>query len=64
MTNLVIFAAQTFFIACVAWIAATAIFAVRRINRPWQYSIRHLFVFVTIVALTTAMATAFFRGLN
>jgi hypothetical protein len=62
MNPLIPFAAQLFFIACMAWLAAVLISAARHVNHPWPYSVRGLLLFVTVAMLTVAMAVAVIRN--
>ncbi|MEX0614046.1 MAG: hypothetical protein WD738_12435 [Pirellulales bacterium] len=62
--GLATFAAQMFFMACAAWLAAIVLSGVLRGNRIWPYSVRGLFLFVTVAVLTMAMAAALMRASN
>jgi hypothetical protein len=49
-----------FFLACAAWVVAISVLAVSRPHQLQQYSVRDLFVFSTVAAVTVAMAVRFF----
>jgi hypothetical protein len=60
MFELLLVTAFLLLLACAAWVVVTAIVAVARLHQLSKYSVRDLFVFSTVVAVTVAMATALF----
>jgi hypothetical protein len=56
MPALLLFTAMLFFIACLAWLASVFVLAVVQVNQRRQYRARNLLTFMTVAALTMAMA--------
>lgn len=58
MFELFLISALLLLVACVAWVVSISLYAVSHILKPWRYSVRDLLVFLTVVALTAAMASS------
>jgi hypothetical protein len=56
MSGLLLFTASLFFTACLSWLVSVCALAIVQVHKRRQFSARNLMIFMTIAALTMAMA--------